>query len=108
MLVVSSCVVELVVGSGVVELVVGSGVVELVVGSIIVHCPPADPLYPVLQVHALCDVLPMGECEFGGQSTQAAEPAALLYLPALQSVHVPSPVTDLYFPAAHGSHAVPV
>jgi hypothetical protein len=76
-LVVGSGVVELVVGSGVVELVVGSGVVELVVGSGAVedvvsaktHGPPAGPIYPVLQVHALTSVLPKGDCECAGQST---------------------------------------
>jgi hypothetical protein len=34
---------------------------------VLTHGPPAGPLYPVLQVHAFCDVLPNGECEFAGQ-----------------------------------------
>lgn len=30
--------------------------------------PWASLMYPALQVQALCDVLPKGECEFGGQA----------------------------------------
>jgi hypothetical protein len=31
---------------------------------VLTHGPSAGPVKPALQVHALCDVLPNGECEF--------------------------------------------
>ena len=39
---------------------------------VLTHGPPACPVKPALQVHALSDVLPNGECEFGGQASHAA------------------------------------
>lgn len=69
------------VGSGVV--VVGSGVV---VGAK-THGPPPGPLYPALQVHASCDVLPNGECELAGQAMQVEAPVAFEYFPTEQNRH---------------------
>ena len=38
---------------------------------VLTHGPPASPLYPALEVHAFCDVLPNGESELAGQGVHA-------------------------------------
>jgi len=42
-----------------------------------------------LHRHAARAVLPAGESEFAGQSTQIEEPVAALYVPPKHGVHVP-------------------
>jgi len=95
------------------------------------HVPPLGPVYPTMQLHMEMSELPASDREFEGhvwhvvsleapmaeeylfsthdkQATSAAAPSVAEYLPALQSMHESAPVTDLYFPATHGIHALPV
>ena len=51
--------------------------------------PPAGPVEPALQTHAVMTVLPAGELESAGQSTQAEFPVPNLYVPPKHCVHVP-------------------
>ena len=89
--------------------------------------PPAGPDQPALQVQLVFTVLPIGESEPAGQSSQLPNPAALLNFPATQAVHVDSadaplaleclpasqslqaadPVPALNFPSVQAPHCPP-
>ncbi len=61
--------------------------------------PPAGPDQPALQVQLVFAVLPIGESEPAGESSQLPSPATLLNCPALHAVQVlPS---DPVHPALH-------
>jgi hypothetical protein len=51
--------------------------------------PPAGPDQPALQVQLVFTVLPIGESEPAGQSSQLPNPVTLLYFPATQAAHGP-------------------
>ena len=53
----------------------------------------------MLHLHALTVVLPLGHVDCEGQVVQAAEPAPVLYVPAVHSLHEP-PLLPVY-PALH-------
>jgi hypothetical protein len=62
------------------------------------HGPPAGPVIPALQVHAVTAELVMGELEFTGQVSQAIDVTAAVtaeYFPAAQLVHTALPVVIL-------------
>ncbi len=74
------------------------------------HGPPFGPVEPVAQTQSSSVSLPAGEDCPAGHAVQVSAVAAIVveYLPSVQSVHEPEPVTDLYFPATQAVHALPV
>ena len=77
---------------------------------VITHGPPAGPVIPALQVHAVTAELVMGELEFTGQVSQAIDVTAAVtaeYFPAAQLVHTAVPLAILYVPTAHGEQVPP-
>jgi len=74
------------------------------------HGPPAGPVFPALQVHAVTAELVMGELEFVGQVSQVIDVTAAFaveYFPAAQLVHTALPVVILYVPTTHGEQGPP-
>lgn len=68
------------------------------------HVAPLAPLYPNAHEHALAALLPAGELELDGQSTQVLAlkaPEAVEYFPPMHCVHAAAPANCLYVPAAH-------
>ena len=70
-----------------------------------VHGPdPSGPVDPALHMQAATDVLALGELELLGHARQVAAAVAAVvveYVPAAQSVHAAEPVAILYLPATH-------
>jgi hypothetical protein len=73
-----------------------------------VHVPPSGPVKPTLHEQAVAAVLGLGELELPGHAKQAdstVAPGVPKYFPATQSTHAALPVPLLYLPAAHDVHA---
>jgi hypothetical protein len=51
--------------------------------------PPSGPDHPVVQVQCVVNMLPLGDMEPAGHSSQPPERVVCLYLPASQGAHVP-------------------
>lgn len=73
---------------------------------------PLGPVCPALQMHAVCILLPDGECESAGQLAHATieeAPFVVEYVPVEQFTHEISciaPIVSEYFPVPHSMHVV--
>lgn len=71
----------------------------------VTHEPPLGPAYPILQIHAVDVLLPVGENESGGHDVHAVISRAAVdveYFPAIELVHMEDPGVSLYFPTPPG------
>ena len=80
------------------------------VESVVSVKPPSGPVDPALHVQVATDVLALGELELPGHATQvdsSVAPVVGKYFPAAQSVHAAEPLAILYLPAAHAVQTPP-
>jgi hypothetical protein len=75
-----------------------------------VHAPPFGPVNPTLHVQAATAELEVGELELVGHPRQVVAtvaPTVAENIPAAQSVHAAVPVAILYLPAMQVVHVLP-
>jgi hypothetical protein len=84
--------------------------VEYVLAAHAAHVPPSSPVCPVWQRQLVKWILPLRDCEFGGQEMHVSAvkaPAVVEYVLASQSMQkleVKAPATVEYLPAPQLTH----
>jgi len=72
--------------------------------------PPRGPVYPMLHEQLVTLLDPHREKAWSGQMVQvfsAISPTSVEYLPPAHFMHADDPLTNLYVPEMHGTHAKP-
>jgi hypothetical protein len=71
------------------------------------HVSPSALVYPAWHSQLVFRLLPLRDCEFGGQDVQDNADYVVLYKSTPQNVQATEPAVSLYDPAVHAKHSPP-